>query len=312
MDQSLVLTRPNLQKIGKSRYDKIKDFARANGRDTTFAFRLYAFEGLISRLQMSEWKDCWYLKGGILIVSIGDGIVRMTDDLDFTSTGDITLESVMSMFKVVFDSAPPEEDGLSFEIVKHKCHTMRETASNPTVRMSVIACLHNFDGGLDIPFKVDVSSADHVIEPSHVRLPSLFKAHVAPTIPCYPWEIVVAEKLNAIATHGLAGTRLRDYWDLCALSRRFVLDTEKVAKAISATWHARGGTLTDDLPGLSSDFCELPDRLKGWSDLMSRTGMSKDAPKSFSDAISEIRDFVLPPLNRAIQLSQPAHEMSTR
>src|SRR5579884_2409668 len=61
----------------------------------------------------------------------------------------------------------------------------------------------------------------------------------APRLRAYPRETVVAEKLEAMVTIGLDNSRMKDFYDLWALSRRFEFERSVLARAIGATFRRR-------------------------------------------------------------------------
>jgi predicted nucleotidyltransferase component of viral defense system len=80
----------------------------------------------------------------------------------------------------------------------------------------------------------------HVCTPAAIDLefPPLLDTP-PPRLKAYPKETVVAEKLEAIVDLGEANSRMKDYYDLIALSRLFAFDGTTLSKAVAATFKHR-------------------------------------------------------------------------
>ena len=84
----------------------------------------------------------------------------------------------------------------------------------------------------------------------------MFDDMPAPSLRVYPRYTVVAEKLEAIITLGMANTRMKDYFELWVILRDTPLDQKILSKAVVATLTNRRTKMPNDFPvGLS--FLEL-------------------------------------------------------
>ncbi|SMC82366.1 nucleotidyl transferase AbiEii/AbiGii toxin family protein [Polynucleobacter kasalickyi] len=73
----------------------------------------------------------------------------------------------------------------------------------------------------------------------------------------YPRYTVVAEKLDAIISLGIANSRLKDYFDLWVILHHSDLDKETLRKAVEATTSRRKTIMPSGLPmGLTSEFSQ--------------------------------------------------------
>jgi hypothetical protein len=65
---------------------------------------------------------------------------------------------------------------------------------------------------------------------------------------------VIAEKFHAIASLGIANSRMKDFFDLWVLTRHSELDPTILHRAITATFARRGTALPTSIPvGLSDE-----------------------------------------------------------
>jgi hypothetical protein len=82
----------------------------------------------------------------------------------------------------------------------------------------------------------------------------------------YPRYSVVAEKLEAIATFGMANSRLKDYFDLWILATCTDFDGRTLTRAIDATFQRRLTPLPSGLPtGPTSTFADDPEKKQQWT-----------------------------------------------
>ena len=90
-----------------------------------------------------------------------------------------------------------------------------------------------------IPLQIDIGLGD-VVTPDPVELgyPILLD-QPAPTLNAYPQETVAAEKFEAIVVLDLANSRMKDFYDLLAMSRLFEFEGANLAAAIRATFARR-------------------------------------------------------------------------
>jgi hypothetical protein len=103
---------------------------------------------------------------------------------------------------------------------------------------------------------------------------------------------VVAEKLEAIISFGMANSRMKDYFDLWVILRDQELDTALLLSAINATFKRRGTSKPRTLPvGLSEQFAGDPQKLKQWPAFVER---NKLKAASLSEVVHELRTTFTP------------------
>jgi len=91
-------------------------------------------------------------------------------------------------------------------------------------------------------------------------------------IKAYPRETVIAEKLEAIVSLGMANSRMKDFFDLHILVSDFTNDRASAANAIRRTFERRGVPITESLPvGLSDDFAMDRTKQIQWNAFLRRT-----------------------------------------
>lgn len=109
----------------------------------------------------------------------------------------------------------------------------------------------------------------------------------APRLRAYPQETVIAEKLHAMVTLGLANSRMKDYYDVWMLLRTFELDPGRLRQAIKATFARRGTLVPATVPeGLSDAFVADAIKQRQWDAFVG--GLTTTAPR-LQDLVPELR-----------------------
>ena len=74
--------------------DLIRNLAKKNSADAQILMRNYMMERFLERIALSEYRDKFILKGGMLVAAIVGVDARSTMDLDATIKGtDVTVEN---------------------------------------------------------------------------------------------------------------------------------------------------------------------------------------------------------------------------
>ena len=177
------------------------------------------------------------------------------------------------------------EDGMTFDPHSLVIEEIREDARYGGLRARLVGRL----GNARCPIQLDVGFSDAVTPAAEKVL--------YPTLRVYPRATVVAEKLEAIVSLGMANSRMKDYFDLRALASEGVLDARSLAEAIAATFGRRGTTLPDELPlGLTDEFAQDAAKRSQWRAFLGKSRL--DAP-ALDTVVRQVRDFVAEPLRLA-------------
>jgi len=131
-----------------------------------------------------------------------------------------------------------------------------------------------------IPVQIDVGFGDAITpEPETVEYPVLLNAP-PPKLRAYPVYTVIAEKFHAMVVLGEDNSRMKDFYDLWAISRRFELDAALIAKAIAATFERRKTALPKRTPvALSPQFAESAAKQRQWEAFVRRSLLPADGVK---------------------------------
>ena len=206
--------------------DLIRNLSKKKSADAQILMRNYMMERFLERISLSEYKDKFILKGGMLVAAMVGLDARATMDLDATIKGaNVSLTDVETIISNII--AIPIDDGVSFRI--KRISEIMEEADYPGVRVSMET---KFDGVIT-PLKIDISTGD-VITPKEIRYRfNLMLEDRTIEVWAYNLETVLAEKLETVISRNVTNTRMRDFYDIYILQK---LHGEQLKKQV--LWNA--------------------------------------------------------------------------
>lgn len=192
------------------------------------------FERLLVRLAISEYKDKFVLKGGMLVAAIIGLDNRSTMDLDTTLKNlPLTPENIKATLAEICDM--PCEDKITFEI--NKITPIREDDIYGGYRVLMMA---KYDTLLT-PLSIDISTGD-VITPHAIEFTfhEIFDQDKSFKLWAYNIETVLAEKVETILRRTVFNTRPRDFYDAYILATTQKFNKSIFKEALQATADHRG------------------------------------------------------------------------
>ena len=215
--------------------DLIRNLSKKKSADAQILMRNYMMERFLERISLSEYKDKFILKGGMLVAAMVGLDARATMDLDATIKGaNVSLTDVETIISNII--AIPIDDGVSFCI--KRISEIMEEADYPGVRVSMET---KFDGVIT-PLKIDISTGD-VITPKEIRYRfNLMLEDRTIEVWAYYLETVLAEKLETVISRNVTNTRMRDFYDIYILQKLYgeQLRKEVLWNALVTTARKRG------------------------------------------------------------------------
>lgn len=110
----------------------------------------------------------------------------------------------------------------------------------------------------------------------------------------YPIYAVVAEKFHAMVALGVENSRMKDFYDLWAIARRFGLDGETLARSLAATFERRRTPLPAEAPiALTGDFADLSVKAAQWGAFARKNRLAVEG-LTLAQVQAAIGAFVLP------------------
>lgn len=194
--------------------DLVRNLSKKKSADAQILMRNYMMERFLERISLSEYKNQFILKGGMLVAAMVGLDARATMDLDATIKGtNVSVEDVeMIISKII---SIPLNDGVLFRI--KRISEIMEEADYPGVRVSMET---KFDGVIT-PLKIDISTGD-IITPREIKYKfNLMLENRTIEVWAYNLETVLAEKLETVISRNVTNTRMRDFYDIYILQKLY-------------------------------------------------------------------------------------------
>ena len=186
---------------------RIKNVAKETKADARTLMRIYMMERFLERVSISQYKDIFIIKGGILVTAMVGVALRSTMDIDTSiKNQNLSIEDAKCIVNEI--KGIDLGDGVSFEI--SEISNIMDEMEYPGVRLTMNAVM----GKLITPMKIDISTGD-VITPSAVEFQyKLLLDDRTISLWSYNLETILAEKLQTVLVRGLLNTRMRDFYDI--------------------------------------------------------------------------------------------------
>jgi predicted nucleotidyltransferase component of viral defense system len=208
---------------------KIRNLAKKKNVAAQVILQNYMFERFLERLSLSEYRNKFILKGGILIAAIVGLGTRSTMDLDATlKSYPLDEEHIKSALEYI--CAIQLEDDVYFR-VKSIVPILKDDVYGG-YRVVIEATYDT----ISIPLSVDISAGD-AITPHEVlyMFKAIFDDGKQVELWAYNIETILAEKLETILRRGVFNTRPRDFYDAYILSKTQPFDKALFSRALAAT-----------------------------------------------------------------------------
>ena len=135
--------------------DKVKNMSGGNSEVAQALIRTYFMERFLERVSVSEYRNNFILKGGMLVASIVGVDMRATMDID-TTVKALPLNEKDARAIIERIGELQLEDGVNFKITSVK--EIMEEFDYPGIRMMIEANLER----MRQPFKIDISTDDAI------------------------------------------------------------------------------------------------------------------------------------------------------
>lgn len=245
--------------IAKSIKDRLLNIARKERRAFDILLVRFALERLLYRLSISEHRDRFVLKGGMLVTVWIDDDNRVTRDADFLGHGDADPDHLIADFREIMEIEGG--DGLLFDVDALSASLIREEMEYGGVRLKTAATLEK----TRIPVTIDIGFGDAMADATQrLDYPTLLDLPMQ-QVRAYPPATVIAEKFQAMVVLGILNGRMKDYYDLWAIPRAVDIAADDLDAAIRATFARRGTAIPQDRPpGLSPEMSSDEAKQRQW------------------------------------------------
>lgn len=210
----------------------IHNLAKTSNVETEILLRNFMLERFLERIAISNYKNNFILKGGMLIASMVGIDTRTTMDIDRTIKGQKLSKSeitaiIQDLLKIQID------DGAVFSF--QSIEETRGEADYPGFRVSIGAIFDKTRQTL----KIDITTGDSVT-PREIEYDfKLMFENRSISIMAYNLETVLAEKFETIITRGVTNTRMRDFYDVYILTDTHPYEANTFNAALNKTAEKR-------------------------------------------------------------------------
>lgn len=250
---------------------RIRNIAKQKNIPAQVILQNYMFERLLVRLSVSEYKEKFVLKGGMLVAAIVGLDNRATMDMDTTLKNlPLTPAAIRNALEQICSISL--DDDVSFEI--GDISPIREDDLYGGYRVMVKAKLDT----MLTPLSIDVSTGD-VMTPDAIQynFSEIFDDEKSYELWAYNIETVMAEKVETILRRGVFNTRPRDFYDTYILATTQKFNMQLFLEALKATANHRGTTeQIADVKGILKNIQESLELQKMWSKYRKQFAYAKD------------------------------------
>lgn len=275
--------------LAQSVQTRLVRHARSAGMDPNLVFARYAIERFLYRLSRSAHGERFVLKGALLMLVWLGETIRPTRDADLLGFGDLSEESLAEIFTGIC-AVEVEPDGMHYLPSSVRVTPIRPEDAYGGMRVTLQSRL----GAARLRVQVDVGIGDAVTpEPVWLDYPGLLD-FPGIRMRAYRPETAISEKFHAMVVLGAANSRMRDFFDICALSERVRFDGDLLTAAVRATFERRRTAIPDGLPlALTPEFAAMPAKQAQWRGFLNKNRLAS-APLDLGQTIERIAGFLAP------------------
>jgi len=213
---------------------RLKNKAAETGRSNQLCMQLFCQEEFLRRLQLSRYSDNFILKGGLFVYALTDFGSRVTVDVDFLLR---SISNTPEQLRPILEEIIQTDSGndyITFEITRIEPIAVAKKYAG--IGASVVAMIKN----TRTTFSIDFGVGD-VIFPKQEkrRIQTQLEGFDEPVVSTYSVETTIAEKLDAILSLMEYSSRMKDYYDILFLSRKFDFEGSVLKEAIAQTFFNR-------------------------------------------------------------------------
>lgn len=269
-------------------HQRLKNAAERSGERFNDLFQHYALERFLCRLAASPHRNRFVLKGALMLRVWELATIRPTRDIDLLGRTANDPESIAAVVRDIC-ATTVDPDGLEFDGGSIEVSRIAEEADYDGVRLTFRGQL----GNARIPMQIDIGFGDRVTpEPVEIEYPSVLGTSGARLLGYTP-ETTIAEKFHVMLVRGILNSRMKDFFDIWALSHARPFDGAVLSRALRATCDQRGTTIHAAPEALEPDALEDAQKAVQWAAFLRRLGPTT-APTTFAEAGRNVVQFLRP------------------
>lgn len=283
--------RNDIRNIEDSVRARLNNKSKEAGISFLEILRNYAMERFLYRLSLADYSDEFILKGALLFTAWKIAERRTTLDIDLLAHHSNEIAEIEKVVKDIcaVDVTP---DGLRFDQTSVSGAKIKEDADYEGVRVKFLGFL----GKSRIPMQVDFGFGDTTYPaPKKISYPVILD-FPAPKLKGYVPETVVSEKFEAMILLGSLNSRMKDFYDLWLMTRRFDFEGKRLAAALEKTFAHRKTPLPKKKPLFAEEiYDEASDRQTLWKAFLTKRRI-QHAPDKLGAVAKIIEKFLIKPL----------------
>ena len=242
----------------KSEMDRLRNVAKEEGNVANNVLMLYGTERAVARIAQSQIADRAVLKGGFLLRQIlPPGVRRTTLDADFSINSRSRDATVAEIIHAI--AQPHQDDQVIFN---PNSFTFSDIQGDIGIRIKFKGALG--DGQIASMIDISLTTSSTPGQEARSIIPTL--RHASPfSVQAYPTELVAAEKYQTILARNTDNTRMKDYYDLAALTHLGLCSPKSVRDALKMTCEVRGTPWVSTRPtALTTTFSRDLNNVTAW------------------------------------------------
>ncbi len=216
---------------------------------------------------------------------------RSTRDIDLLASGRSDEASVRKIMAAICKVDCPV-DGLTFDLDSVRISPIRAGQRFQGQRVKMVCRL----GKARIPIQIDFGFGDVATPgPQEAQLNTLIGGIPAPFLRVYSLVTSIAEKFHAMLEHGPTNSRMKDFYDIWALSEAFTFEGTALREAIRNCFDQRDTPVSGEMPAALTSafyFAAAPDAR--WRDYRHEVTLLSPPPESFAVVGERVRNFFAP------------------
>jgi len=286
------MSKEELKNIPASILQRLKNFSEGKQKNFGLTLSNYAIERFLYRLSISKYASQFVLKGAQLFRIWSDKSYRPTRDLDLLRFGSPDIPELERIFREVCKVKTDVQDGIEYLAETVRGEAIREGDEYDGVRIKLEFRIDRTGEFMQI----DIGFGDILNPPAkEAQFPSILKMPSA-KLKSYCREGVIAEKVEAMISLGVANSRMKDFFDIWRLSEDFEYDGKVLQKAIQATFKRRETEIPDKVPIVfTPEFANNPSKQVQWKAFLRKITPEKEISEgNFEIVIKSISEFIFP------------------
>ncbi len=282
------MKRGKIGNVAASVRQRLLNKAHASGRPFNEILLYFAMERFLYRLSRSPHEEKFVLKGALMLAMWEVARTRPTRDIDLLGNVANDIQPIVAVVREIC-CQKVEPDGLEFDVDSVRGERIAEETEYEGVRVRFRGRL----GTARVSMQIDVGFGDVVVPgPVAMEYPTILDLP-APRIRGYTRESVIAEKFHTMVRKGLLNSRLRDFFDVWALSRQFDFDGGALAAAVRGTFARRDLEITPRPVALTEEFAADTAKATQWRGFLRKSRLD-GAPGELAEVVEAIAAFLGP------------------